>query len=207
MILSKSRCKVSSGVIRYIQLLQAYFTYFYIQPLGLKIEIVCSKNLSPKSRFTQKPINWFAMQINLLVSIRYEFPLVSIWFFSVISAFRQILLADFIILFHVKENLKDVFNRASFRFHFLDFRLKLPLLFNESISGHLNVKEFSVSFATLSCGLRLSSITHNFYSLARNMGIATVTNVCRPMGIATVTNVCCSMGIAIVTNVCTFLLY
>ena len=54
-----------------------------------------------------------------------------------------------------EENLKDVFNRALIRFHFLDSYLKLPLLFNESISCHLYVKDFSVlfPFATLSCGL------------------------------------------------------
>ena len=92
--------------------------------------------------------------------------------FFIILAFRQIYLADFILLFHVKENLKDVFSRALIRFCFRDSRLKLPLLFNESISGHLYVKDFSVSlpFATLSCGLRLSSITNNFYSLTKNMG-------------------------------------
>ena len=92
--------------------------------------------------------------------------------FFVISAFQPIYLADFILLFHVKENLKDVFNRVLIRFRFPDFRLKLPLLFNESISDHLYVKDFSVSFpfATLSCGLQLSSVTHNFYSLTRNMG-------------------------------------
>ena len=85
------------------------------------------------------------------------------------------MVASFIPLFHVKENLKEVFNRALFLFRFPHFCLTLPLLFNESISGHLDVKDFSLlfPFPTLSCGLWISSITHNFLSLTRNMGIAT----------------------------------
>ena len=87
-------------------------------------------------------------------------------------------LAGIILLFHVKENVNNVFNRALFCFHFPHFRLKVPLLFNESVSGHLHVKHFSVLFpiATMSCRLQLSSITHNFYSLTRNMGIPIITN-------------------------------
>ena len=87
------------------------------------------------------------------------------WFlyvFFVILAFRQIYLVDFIFLFHVKENLKDVFSRALIRFRFPNSRLKLPLLFNESTSGHLYVKYFSVSF--------LFTVKEYGYS------IATVTN-------------------------------
>ena len=85
------------------------------------------------------------------------------------------MVASFIPLFHVKENLKEVFNRALFLFRFPHFCLTLPLVFNESISGHVYVKDFSflVPFPTLSCGLWISSITHNFLSLTRNMGIAT----------------------------------
>ena len=95
-----------------------------------------------------------------------------------ILAFRQIWLADFILLFDVKENLKDVFNKTLFHFLYPHFCSKLPLLFDEPISGHLYVKDFSGSFpfTALSCGLQLSSITHNFYLLTRNMGITTATN-------------------------------
>ena len=53
------------------------------------------------------------------------------------------MVANFILLFHVKENLKEVFNRALFLFRFPHFCLTLPLVFNESISGHLDVKDFS----------------------------------------------------------------
>ena len=88
------------------------------------------------------------------------------------------MVADFILLFHVRENLKEVFNRALFPFRFAHFCLTLPLVFNESISGYLDVKDFSLlfPFATLSCGLRLSSASHNFHLLTRNMDIATVIN-------------------------------
>ena len=84
------------------------------------------------------------------------------------------MIADFILLFHVKENLKEILNRTSFLFRFPH----LPLVLNEPISGHLDVKDFSLllPFTILSCGLRISSITHNFYSMTRNMGIATVIN-------------------------------
>ena len=86
------------------------------------------------------------------------------------------MVANFILLFHVKENLKEVFNRALFLFCFPHFCLTLPLVLNESISGHLDLKDFHCCFRTLSCGLWISSITHNFLSLARNMGITTVIN-------------------------------
>ena len=56
------------------------------------------------------------------------------------------MVANFILLFHVKENLKEVFNRALFLFRFPHFCLTLPLVFNESISGHLDVKDFSLLF-------------------------------------------------------------
>ena len=80
--------------------------------------------------------------------------------------------------FPCQKSLKEVFNRALFVFRFPHFCLTLPLVFNESISGHVYVKDFSflVPFPTLSCGLWISSITHNFLTLTRNMGIATVIN-------------------------------
>ena len=103
------------------------------------------------------------------------FPLVSIRFRICHFGLSSNMVANFILLFHVKENLKEVFNRALFLFRFPHFCLTLPLVFNESISGHVYVKDFSflVPFPTLSCGLWISSITHNFLSLTRNMGIAT----------------------------------
>ena len=54
------------------------------------------------------------------------------------------MVANFILLFHVKENLKEVFHRALFLFRFPPFCLTLPLVFNESISGHLDVRLFTV---------------------------------------------------------------
>ena len=108
----------------------------------------------------------------------YEFPLVSVWFRICYFGLSANMVTNFILLFHVKENLKEVFNRALFLFRFPHFCLTLPLVFNESISGHLDVKDFSLlfPFPTLSCGLWISSITHNFLSLTRNMGIATAIN-------------------------------
>ena len=88
------------------------------------------------------------------------------------------MVANFILLFHVKENLKEVFDKTLFFFRFPHFCLTLPLVFNEFISGHLAVKDFSLLFLfpTVSCELWISSITHNFLSLLRNMGIATAIN-------------------------------
>ena len=108
----------------------------------------------------------------------YEFPLFSIWFCICHFGLSTNMVADFILLFQVKENLKKIFNRTLFLFRFPNFSLALPLVLNEPISGHLNVEDFSLlfPFATLSCGLRVLSITHNFYSQTRNMGIATVIN-------------------------------
>ena len=108
----------------------------------------------------------------------YEFPLVSIWFCICQFGLSANMVANFILLFHVKENLKEIFNRTLFLFRFPHFCLTLPLVLNNPISGHLDVKDFSLlfPFAILPCGLRISSINHNFYSLTRNMGIATVIN-------------------------------
>ena len=80
------------------------------------------------------------------------------------------MVANSILLFHVKEKLKKVFNRTWFL-----FCLTLLLVFNESISGQVDVKDFPLlfPFPTLSCGLWIPSITHDFLSLTRNMGIAT----------------------------------
>ena len=73
---------------------------------------------------------------------------------------------------------KKIFNRTLLPFRFPHFCLTLPLVLNEPISRHLNVKDFSLlfSFTTLSCVLGISSITHDFYSPTRNMGIVTVIN-------------------------------
>ena len=108
----------------------------------------------------------------------YEFPLVSTWFRICHFGLSANVVANFILLFNVKENLKEVLNRALFLFRFPHFCLTLPLVFNESISGDLDVKDFSLlfSFPKLSCGLWISSYIHIFLSLTRIMGIATVIN-------------------------------
>ena len=128
MILSKSRCKVISVAIRYIQVLQAYFTVFSTTGLENRYSLF-QKSFSKNTFYTET--SKFICDVNQFTGV-----------FFVILAFRQIYLAYFILLFRVKENLKDVFDRALIRFRFPDSRLKLPLLSNESISGYLYVKDF-----------------------------------------------------------------